>query len=353
MDLFEILLMLLVSFSLSYLFVYPTLIFAKKFNLVDDVLKRIHPAHTHKGIVPRAGGLPIFLAILISVLLFLPMNKILFGVLLGGLLIVIMGLFDDYYDLSPILRFFLNILVALIVVSFGLGVPYISNPFGGVIRLDQIVIAFDFLGHHKFYLISNLFSIFWIVAIMNFINWSKGVDGQLPGFVAIASYFLGILAYRFSGHSIPAEDVAFLSFAVCGAYLGFLPWNFYPQKIMPGYGGGAMAGYFLAVLSILSWGKIGTMVLVLCIPIIDAIYVLLKRIKNAKSPFKGDASHLHHRLLEIGWGRRRIAFFYWFVTFLFGFAAIYFQGIQKVLILTLVIISLGFFITLMNSLKNK
>lgn len=348
MDLLTPIIVVLFSFSSVFLLTIPTIKYASLWGFVDDALKRTHPANTHRGVVPRAGGLPIYLGILITVLLFLPMSKILFGVLLGGLLIILVGLLDDYYDLSPLLRFFLNFVTALIVVSAGLGIPYISNPFGGVIHLDTIVWNFTFFGVHKFYVLANLFSIFWIVAMMNFVNWSKGVDGQLPGFVSISAFFLGILAYRFSGHDISAITVASLAFIVSGAYVGFLPWNFYPQKIMPGYGGGSLAGYLLAVLSILSWGKLGAMMLVLSIPIIDAIYVMIRRIKNKKSPFKGDDGHLHHRLLKIGWGRRRIAIFYWGTSALFGLSAIYLQGLEKVAVLLVVAISLGLFIWNMN-----
>ena len=81
-----------------------------------------------------------------------------------------------------------------------------------------------------------------------------------------------MLAFRFTAHDISTLAVAVLSFIVAAAFLGFLPWNFYPQKIMPGYSGGALAGFFLGVLSILSWGKIGTMILVLSVPLVDALY---------------------------------------------------------------------------------
>lgn len=344
MDLITILFAIFQTFFFSFGLTIPTIYLAKKFNLVDDRDKRKHPANTHMGIIPRAGGLPIYLSILFGVIFFIPLNKIVIGILIGGFLIVLMGLFDDYYDLSPILRFFLNFIIAIIVVSFGLGVPYLSNPFGGVIHLDSIILNINFLGAHKFYLIANIFSIIWIVTIMNFVNWSKGVDGQLPGFVAISAFFLGVLAYRFTVHNISTESVVLLSFIVAGAFLGFLPWNFYPQKIMPGYGGGALGGFLLAVLSILSFGKLGTMILVLSVPIIDAIYVIIRRLKNKKSPFKGDAGHFHHRLLSIGWGRRRIAFFYWICSAVFGLCAIYLQGIEKVIVLFLVGLSMGLFI---------
>jgi UDP-GlcNAc:undecaprenyl-phosphate GlcNAc-1-phosphate transferase len=325
---------------------------AKKYKLIDDVSVRKHPANTHKGVIPRGGGIGIGLTIILVTLFFIPINKLILGILLGSLLIVIVGILDDYFDLSPYLRLFLSTIIVLVVILFGLGVPYITNPFGGVIHLDSVILTFNFFGIHKFYLWANLFAVLWILTIMHFVDFSGGVDGQLPGFVGISSITLGLLAYRFTGHHISAESVAIFAFIIGGAFFGFLVWNFYPQKIMPGYGGKALAGFLLGVLSILAWGKVGTMMLVLSIPLVDALYVILGRLYLKKSPFKGDDSHFHHRLLKLGWGRRRIAVFYWCVSFLFGIAALYFYGIQKVLALVLVFFALAFFILVSNRVKK-
>ncbi len=327
--------------------------FANMCHLVDDPKKRSHPAHTHKGIIPRAGGLGIYIAILITSLVFLTMSKILAGVLIGGLLIVIMGLLDDYFDMSPYVRFALNITIVSIVILFGLGIQYITNPLGGVIQLDTFNIHIDALGGHDFLFIANLFSLLWIVAIMNFINWSSGVDGQLSGFVAVSSFILALLALRFTAHDISSFSVVLLSIIVGCSFLGFMPWNFYPQKIMPGYSGGALAGFMLGVLSILSWGKLGTLLLVLSVPIVDASYVIARRLKNRKSPFKGDDGHFHHKLLAIGWGRRRIAVFYWIVSLLFGIASLVFEREQKILAIFLVIILLALFIVIVDRIKAR
>lgn len=342
----------LVSCIIAFIFTKPTIYWAKRFNLVTDSTKRKHPAHTHTGIIPRAGGVPIFLALLITSLIFIPDNKIIHGILLASFLIVSMGLLDDYYDLSPYLRLFGNIFIAVLVIGFGLGIPYVSNPFGGVIHLDQWKISFEFFGNHTFLIVSNFLAIGWLVFMMNMVNWSKGVDGQLPGFVAITALFLGILSQRFTGHDISVQSVALLSFIVAGAFAGFLPFNFYPQKIMPGYGGGALAGFLLGVLSILSFGKLGTAILVLAIPLIDAIYVGLRRLKNKKSPFKGDKSHLHHKLLEIGWGRRRIAIFYWLVSLFLGISSLFLQGIEKLLAFLAIAVFLLIFVLVIERMKN-
>ncbi len=339
----------LISFGVSYLLTIPTIALAKKFKLVTDIRTRAHPAHTHIGIIPRAGGVPIILTLIICAVFFLQVNKIMTGVLVASSLLVIVGLLDDYYDLSPYLRFVANLFISALVIGFGLGIPFISNPLGGaanpIIHLDTFRISFNIFGTHAILILADLLALLWLTWIMNMVNWSKGVDGQLPGFVAITALFLGLLAQRFTAHDIRAETVMDLSFIISGAFLGFLPFNFYPQRIMPGYGGGALGGFLLGVLSILSFGKVGTAILILSIPMIDATYAVFRRIKEGHSPFKGDRGHFHHRLMEIGWGKRRIAVFYWIISFMMGVASLFLSGFEKlVAFLTIGILFAVFFV---------
>ncbi|MBI5464985.1 undecaprenyl/decaprenyl-phosphate alpha-N-acetylglucosaminyl 1-phosphate transferase [Candidatus Gottesmanbacteria bacterium] len=325
---------------------------AKRFELVDDPSRRFHPAHIHKGIIPRAGGLAIYLGFAIACFLFLPINKVLLGILVGSLIVILIGLWDDKKDLSPYFRFLTNFLAAGLVVGAGVGIPYITNPFNGVLRLDTWRISFEFLGPHSVLVWADLFAVLWIVWCANMVNWSKGVDGQMPGFVAIAALTLGILSFRFSAHDISQWVVTALSFITAGAFLGFLPWNFYPQKIMPGYGGGTLAGFLLAVLSILSWGKLGTAILVLGVPMIDAFYVLVRRLASGKSPFWGDRGHLHHKLLGLGWGRRRIAISYWLVSAILGSLALSINSQQKLFTIVLLAVILGGVLLWFNYFKQ-
>ncbi len=345
-------LILIVSTLVSFLLTIPTVEYAKKFGLVTDKRKRHHPAHTHTGIIPRGGGIPIFLTILLTTLFLIPLNKILIGVLIAGFLLTALGILDDYVDLSPYWRFGANLLIAAIVIGFGLGIPYISSPFGGVIQLNRWQIPIHLMGTHSIWIVADLLAIIWLTWTTNMVNWSKGVDGQLPGFVAIAGIFLGLLSQRFVAHDISVQAVSLLSFTVAGAYLGFLPFNFYPQKIMPGYGGGALAGFMLGILSILSFGKLGTAILVLSIPMIDATYAVIRRLKNKHSPFKADWGHFHHRLLEIGWGKRRIAVFYWLVTLILGISSLFLKGMEKLIAFSTTAILLLVFMILIERMKH-
>lgn len=121
---------------------------------------------------------------------------------------------------------------------------------------------------------------------------------------------------------------------------------------MPGYGGGALAGFLLGILSILSFGKIGTAVLILSIPMIDAVYTIIRRFKQRKSIFRADWGHFHHRLLEIGWGKRRVAVFYWLISLILGVSSLFLKGIEKLIAFMTIALVLLIFIIIINRMKK-
>jgi UDP-GlcNAc:undecaprenyl-phosphate GlcNAc-1-phosphate transferase len=308
---------------LTVLFITPFVIrIAQKNKLVDNPSIRKHPASVHKGIIPRAGGLALVSGVMFSMLLFLPKTPELIAILIGSLLVVAVGIWDDYRHTSPYVRFLLNFVCAGVVVGVGISTPFITNPLGGVIRLDSVSLHFNFLGNHSIVVFSVLFALVWIVWMMNAVGWSAGVDGQFPGFVVISSFVIALLSTRYGIFDISQKIVAALAFITAGSYLGFLFYNFYPQKIMPGYSGKSLAGFLLAILAILSGAKVGTALLVLGVPIVDALFTIIRRIATGKSPFKADSGHLHHELMRLGWGKRRIAIFYWLITALLGIIAL-------------------------------
>lgn len=289
-----------------------TIVLAPKLKIIDDPRLHQHDKNTHLQPIPRGGGIPIFLTLLAGVAYFAPGNFRLWAVVLGAAVLAITGYFDDRYleKVSPYLRLLINILVAGIVVASGIGIAYITNPLGGVIHLDWPRVC---LANHCLWVLSDVFALMWLVGLQNIVGWSSGVDGQLPGFVAIAAIAMGILAMRFGAD--PSQlPVVILAGITAGAYLGFLPFNWYPQKIMPGYGGKSLAGFLLGVLAILSAAKVGALIMILGIPIIDATVVVSKRLLQKRSPFKGGREHLHHLLLDMGWGKRRIAGLYWIMS---------------------------------------
>lgn len=309
---------------LSAIFTPPTIYLAKKYNLVDDPSKRPHPAHVHKNIVARAGGVPVYLSIVISILLFIPLDQHIIGILVGSTVLLIVGLFDDYFkNFSPYPRLLLQLLAAGIVVASGVGISYITNPLGGILQLDQIVIPINFFGPHNIILIADIFAFLWIVWMMNMVNWSKGVDGQMPGIVIVAALTIGSLSFSLFNQGDPNQlYIALLSFITAGSALGFLFFNWHPAKIFPGQSCSTVLGFMIAVLSILSGAKLATALLVLLIPSVDFFYTFFRRTATKKSPFYGDNKHLHHLLLKRGWSHKRISLFYIISCAILGLLAI-------------------------------
>lgn len=313
----------LASAVISFFVTYLVIRSAGKLGIIDNPQGKTHPKIIHKIPTPRGGGIPIFLALLISSLIFLPIDKHLIGILIGAGILGLMGFLDDKYDLNPYLRLILGFAAAAAPIIAGIGISFISSPFGGTIDLSNPRITVDILGGiHSVWVISDLLAILWITFLMNMLNMgAKGVDGQLSGVTVIAAITIALLSLKFSA-DITQWPVIILAGITAGAYLGFLPWHIYPQKIMPGYGGATLAGYLLAVLSILSTTKVGILMVVLGVPLIDTGYTIIRRISTGKSPVWGDTGHLHHRLLSIGWSKSAVAAFYWAVTAALGILAL-------------------------------
>ncbi|OGM13948.1 hypothetical protein A3D84_02460 [Candidatus Woesebacteria bacterium RIFCSPHIGHO2_02_FULL_42_20] len=297
----------LLAFFLAFVTTPVVIKFAWKIGIIDDPKKTTHPKTIHTYPVPRGGGLAIFIALALAIASFLPLDSHIQAILLAATFITIIGILDDKYDINPYFRLLAQLVAATIPILAGIGINFINNPFGtGIIDLS------------KYPILADIFAIFWIVFLMNILNMgAKGVDGQLSGTVAIAAIFIGILSLKFSA-DIAQWPVIILASITAGAFLGFLPWHIYPQKIMPSFAGSNLAGFMLAILSILSTTKVGTLAVVLGVPIIDTGYTIVRRVLSGKSPVWGDRGHLHHKLLDSGWSKRKVALFYWLVTALLG-----------------------------------
>ncbi|HLE49202.1 MAG TPA: MraY family glycosyltransferase [Patescibacteria group bacterium] len=336
----------LVSSVISYLATPYAIKFAYKIGIIDDPKRNIHPKVIHTYPTPRGGGLSIFFALLISTIIFLPADKYIISILIGATLLTILGVVDDKFNLNPYHRIFLQILIALIPTLSGVGVAFLTNPFAsGTIDLTTPSYALNLFGNlYILRPVFSLFTLFWIVALMNFLNMgAKGVDGQLPGVTAIAALTIAVLSLRYSA-DIAQWSVIILAAIVAGAFLGFLPFNIFPQKIMPSFSGSLLAGYFLAILSILSTTKVGTLIVVLGVPLIDTSYTIIRRVLSGKSPVWGDRGHLHHKLLDQGFSKKQVSYFYWVATATLGLIAINLNSSYKLYAIIGLIILLGGFL---------
>ena len=352
------------SFGLALILIPVTIFFTKRYGFVDDPKRHKHPALLHKKSVPRAGGLPIFLAFLVTTLLVIPFSQALAGVLLGALVLVVVGILDDKFDLKTWHKFTAQTLAALIVVGSGIGISYITNPFysfgnwgeslGVVVRLDTIRIFFDFLGTHSVVVFADLFAFFWIIWVINMVNFSSGVDGQMPGIVLVALLVIFAASLRFYPVDQNQLIVSKIALIGVGVTLGFLIYNFYPAKIFPGDSGSYFLGFLVATAAILSGAKVGTAILVMAVPLIDGVFTVIRRVASGSSPFRGDRGHLHHRLMEFGFGQRRVALFYWLLCAILGAIALILPSSEKIFAgVVVAIIILGGLLWLNMNLPQK
>ena len=206
----------------------------------------------------------------------------------GGALAALMGAIDDLLDLRARWQLLGQLILAGIAVALGVGVAVISNPFGP----RQIEFDTPF---------AIAFTVVWIVGMLNSMNFIDGLDGLSTGIALIAALTLGILSLT---TDVRQPYVAVLCFALAGALLGFLRYNFQPASIFQGTAGVMFIGYILAVLAILGTAKVVVALLVLGVPIIDTFWVIVRRLLAGKSPFTPDRGHIHHRLLDGGLGHR-------------------------------------------------
>jgi UDP-GlcNAc:undecaprenyl-phosphate/decaprenyl-phosphate GlcNAc-1-phosphate transferase len=252
--------------------------------------------------IPRAGGIAIAAGFLVIALPFVLLNEAmgwvptplsiepsdLVALFLGGLAAAVMGVLDDLFDLRARWQLGGQVGLALLAVALGIGIAVINNPFGeGVIRFSRPF--------------SIGLTVFWIVGMINSINWIDGLDGLSSGIALIASVTLGLISLT---TQVGQPLIAVLCFALAGALAGFLRWNFHPAKIFSGTTGVQFVGYTLAVLSILGSAKVAVALLVLGVPIIDTFWIIVGRLSQRRSPFTPDRSHIHHRLLDLGLSHR-------------------------------------------------
>jgi UDP-GlcNAc:undecaprenyl-phosphate GlcNAc-1-phosphate transferase len=270
---------------------------ARKYNIAD------HPSERRINTkpVPRAGGLAVAGAFaLIGTLLVIFSAQLglsagtgsaeltsdgAAALLLGTVIAGVIGLIDDRYDLRARWQIIGQLLIALIPIAFGLRIAFISNPLGAGDLLFPDAIALGV-------------TIFWTLGMQNSMNFIDGLDGLSGGISLFAAVTLGVIA-------LPTSPLlAALSFTLAGALAGFLRFNFYPASIYMGTSGILAVAYALAVLALLGTAKVAAALLILGVPIIDALFVIVGRIAAGRSPYTPDESHIHRRLLSYGFSHR-------------------------------------------------
>ena len=282
---------------------------AQKMGAVD-VPKDARRMHDHP--IPRMGGLAIFFGFMLSVLVFLPLTEQLRGMLLGASLIVVLGILDDIYALSAKLKFVVQIVAALIAVSQGNVITVLSNP--NIFSDDP----FWDLG-----ILSVPVTVLWIVGITNAVNLIDGLDGLACGVSTISSMTMLVIALV-----VAEADVAIIMAALAGACIGFLPYNLNPAKIFMGDTGSTFLGFVLAVVSVQGLFKYAAIIsfavpfLMLALPIFDTCFAIIRRVSKGQSPMSPDRSHIHHRLIDMGFSQKQAVAVLYVISAILGLSAV-------------------------------
>jgi UDP-GlcNAc:undecaprenyl-phosphate/decaprenyl-phosphate GlcNAc-1-phosphate transferase len=256
---------------------------------------------------PLLGGLAIFAGALAAGLIWLPGERLWHGVLIAAAFITLVGALDDRFDLPPAVKLAGQVAAALIVVHYGVVVELITLPFVGALHFPNAGGAITVVG---------------LVALMNVVNFSDGVDGLAAGVCAIIAVALAVIAF-----DLQRWPSAVLAAIIAGASLGFLLYNFPPASSFMGDCGANLLGLLMGCLTV--EGAVKTQVvlsfvlplILLAVPFLDTTFVVLKRLKYRRPIYASDSEHFHHRMARIGFSRRRtIAYLYAWTLLLAGFA---------------------------------
>jgi UDP-GlcNAc:undecaprenyl-phosphate GlcNAc-1-phosphate transferase len=268
----------------------------------------------HTGVVSRLGALPLFLAFTIAVLISRtldvprldPQEPVrLAGLLIGGALVFVYGLIDDRFDLKPRWQLVAQLVASLIAIASLIIIERFNDP---LTNRQTILLPWQYVP----------VTIFWMMGMMNTVNWLDGLDGLATGIAAIYSAILFAAMIRTTPDQLqPQLSIALLPMALLGAALGFLPFNVYPARVFLG-SGALFLGYVLGSLGIIGGAKVATVLLVLAVPILDVAWLIVNRIRRGQSPTQGGRDHLHFRLLDAGLSQRAIVGLYYGVCATFG-----------------------------------
>ena len=297
----------------------------------------------HKKPVPLLGGLAIYIpfVVLVAVESWVS-NETEWGIIIGGLIIIIGGVLDDKWELKPYEKLFFQFLAAAVLIIMGLRIEMITNPFGNLVPYLNI-------GY-----LSIPLTIIWIIGITNALNLIDGLDGLAAGTALICALTILLIAIMKERTS-----AALLAAILAGSVAGFLPYNFNPASIFLGDTGAQLLGFLLAAISIEGAIKSATIfsvvvpMLIMGLPIFDTLFAIVRRKLNGKPIMQADRGHLHHRLLDMGLTQKQAVLVMYLISIALSVIAVisvtlnsaasYYLLILVILVIVLVCWKVGFF----------
>jgi UDP-GlcNAc:undecaprenyl-phosphate GlcNAc-1-phosphate transferase len=288
----------LVAFAAAALLTPPVARFARRIGAVDSLKARGLASEA----TPLLGGLAIFAGTLIAALLFMPDNERTRGILAAAAFITLVGAWDDWRDIPPAVKLAGQLIAALILVNSDVVVRNITFPFLGAVDFGDLGGPLTVIG---------------LVAVMNVVNFSDGVDGLAAGVCAISAIAFSIIAF-----DLGRDLAGVLAAITAGAALGFLVHNFHPASVFMGDCGSNLLGLLLGAVIVEGSLKTNALIaligplFVLAVPFLDTGFVVAKRIKYRRPIYRGDSNHFHHRFYRMGFSQRRT------VLYLYGWSLI-------------------------------
>lgn len=307
--------------------------FVKKLAFKIGAMDRPNQRKVHHKIMPRLGGLAIYISFMLGMLLIDTSKSVHIPLLVGSFVIIVAGILDDVFELSARVKLMFQIVAALIVILWGgAEVSFINLPFGGRVDFGFFTIPVTLL---------------WIVGITNAINLIDGLDGLAAGVSSIALITISGMAILMGNTYVIA-----ISSIVLVSTLGFLFYNFYPAKIFMGDTGALFLGYMISVMSLLGFKNVTLIsfivpVLILGVPISDTFFAILRRFLNKQPLSAPDKSHLHHCLLKAGFTHRQTVLIIYAIAAFFGLSALIFSQAKiwgSILLIVVILLLIEIFV---------
>lgn len=276
-----------------------------------------------RGRLPYPTGIVAVVVFIVTAFFILPLGQKEIGLMIGIGLLALTCFIDDRSPLPSWLRLLIQLLIVSLIFSTGSRIYTITSPLGGFLKLDSIVLETSWFGSLP--VLSGLFTIGWLLLTINALNWFDGIGGQVSVIATIGFLMLGCLALFRNGE----PDIALLAFSLAAIAGAGMLFDFPPARMLMGDTGSMFFGLMLGLLGIYHGGKVATVFLALGIPLIDALFVIVRRILSGHSPLSGGRDHLHHLLQDRGWSDRRIIVLMAVVGTTFGGSALFLSTAEK------------------------
>ncbi len=337
----------LVSLFVSFLVFFVVKKLFYKLKILDNPLKYWKT----RAPVPYSMWVVFFISFLILSYFFVDHNYKLYLIWWFGLLITIISFIDDMLNLSPKIRLLIQIIIGLTIWVSAIKIWYVSNIFWWIIDLDSYYLQ---IFEYKIFIVSLLFTVIWYVFIFNAINWTDWIPWNTSGLSIINFLILFLLWYILFKNDnwdlLQMNSKFIMSMSIILVWI-IIPFWLYDvkEKVLMWDSWTMFLAFMLASLSIISGWKIATVLIVFWIYAVDAIYVILRRLYNKKSPLKWDFTHLHHRLLDLWMTKNQVLIFVYSFSFLFWLIGLFLNKLWKIIIFVFIV----FFVIFINRIIHK